>query len=88
MITVIITFSNNYYPTTRLNINIIGHVNTVFHFCRLVSGLLKRAQGFTLAFRSINLTHGHNINNFAEASMRIFKEVILQWYDLSGIAEV
>jgi len=45
---------------------------------RHVAGLLKMADVFALAFRTTELTRGHNTNNFAEAAMLIFKEVVLQ----------
>ena len=46
--------------------------------CRHVDELLHRADLFVLAFRATQLTRGHHTNNFCEATMRVFKEVVLE----------
>ncbi|XP_050294326.1 uncharacterized protein LOC126734669 [Anthonomus grandis grandis] len=45
---------------------------------KYVKGMWECKRDWILCFRNQLLTKGHNTNNFAEASIRIFKDIVLQ----------
>ena len=52
----------------------------IISFYRHYADMLRRIEYWCMAFRRDLMTRGHGTNNFSEANMRIFKEVILERY--------